>query len=456
MRKTSKSSLTTQYMVLLGVLLLVANIVLGLLLLRQSSAMMQSLIRKSMLNVSGTAAELIDGDAIGALTEDDVGSPAYNAILHTLSVFQQNADIRYIYAVRQTGEDTFVFTVDPDPIAPGAFGEEILVTSALLQAGRGIASVDDKPAADRWGNFYSSFSPVFDSQGKVAGIIGVDFDSAWFNEQNWKNTSFVILFSILFTLVGLAAVLLINARVHKRFDDLGAELAALSNDVEALTEEIVSNTGHPENEADASRPLPKGGSGARDGDELLILSRRIHDMHKEMERYLDYMRAQVNTDALTRIGNSSAYLERQKALEAKILDGSAFFLVVVFDINDLKHVNDRYGHACGDRIIRAAASVIAVVFGQANAYRIGGDEFIAIVEQTTEDELTARLAGIEESIAAFNQENTEYQATLSVSSGFASYIPGQDHSFRDVFIRADKQMYDRKDSYHRRNASRIS
>ena len=433
-------------MVVFGVLLLLANIALGLLLLWQSSNMIQSLIRKSMLNLSNTAAELVDGDSLGSFTQEDIGTPAYNEALRDLAAFQNNVDIQFIYAVRQAGEDTFVFVVDPDPVNPGLFGEEVIVTPAIRLAGMGVAAVDDAPAQDRWGNFYSSFSPVFDSQGNVAGIIGVDFNSAWYNEQVWNNTFFVILISVLFTTVGALVFLLINHRVRRRFDALRAELSTLSDDVQTLTEEILSSA---DDTLSARFRVPET---PETGDEIRTLGIKIRAMHQTMERYFNYMHAQVNTDGLTRVGNTTAYQERRKELENRIADSSASFSAVVFDINDLKHVNDRWGHACGDKIIRAAASAIAGSFGRENTFRIGGDEFIAIVEGATVEQVAQLLENMDAAIAAYNAADTECPATLSLSRGEADFIPGQDQSFRDVFDRADRRMYECKVEYHHRNS----
>lgn len=252
----------------------------------------------------------------------------------------------------------------------------------------------------------------------------------------------------MFTVVGAAAFLMINSRVRRRFSELGTELATLSDDVESLTEELLSGTSYTEGNGQA--PAREAAADGED-DELRALGRRIHAMHKEMERYLDYMHAQVYTDTLTRVGNTTAYLERQKELEAKILDGSARFSVVMFDIDDLKHINDRYGHACGDKAIRAAADVIAESFGTGNTFRVGGDEFIAVVEDAPETDLEGRFRRAEALVEAYNKTDREHQALLSISMGHASFVPGQDHSFRDVFVRADQKMYERKDSYHRRS-----
>ena len=437
-----------------GVLFVITDIVLGFVLHHQSSAMVQTLLRKNMLNLSNTAADLIDGDVVGAFTQKDVGSDSYNTFLANLTAFQSNADIEFIYAVRPAGEDEYVFILDADPMEPAAYGEKVVVTRALRMAGKGIAAVDDEPARDRWGNFYSSYSPVFDSHGNVAAIVGIDFNSAWYDEQIWKNTYHVIIISVLFTLAGILGFVLISIRVRRRFENLGEELATLSGDVEALTQEIMSSSGYKAAESgkDESDPsLHQSSTGEIEGDEILALANKITAMHKEMEQYLEYMHAQVNTDALTRVGNTTAYLERQKLIESAIRDQSADFSLVLFDINDLKYINDHFGHACGDQIIRAAANVIADCFGRNNTYRIGGDEFIAVVEGTSGQKLEERLGRIDQAVAAYNQEEHEHKAVLSLSKGEAGYRPGEDHSFHEVFVRADERMYERKDNYHRRN-----
>jgi hypothetical protein len=177
-----KLGLTARYVLMFGVLLVLANVTLGIVVLNQSKAAMRSLIDKDMLDIANAAAGTLDGDALGALTEEDVDGPVFQEIKRQLLVFQNSVDIQFIYAVKETDDGRYVFTVDPDPVDPGAFGEEIVVTPALVSAAKGVAFVDSDPAADRWGNFYSAYSPVFDSSGNVAGVVGLDFDTEWYEQ----------------------------------------------------------------------------------------------------------------------------------------------------------------------------------------------------------------------------------------------------------------------------------
>ena len=438
-------------MILVGILLLAANSILGMVLISQSKSAMQTMIRKSMLDIVNSAAGLLDGDVLGALTEEDVGSPAYEDILQKLTVFQERVDIEYIYSVRQIGPECFVFTVDADPVDPGAFGEEILVTGALLEASNGKPSVDSSPAADRWGNFYSAYSPVFNSAGQVSGIVGVDFSSAWYEAAVRRHVCTIGIISVLSVVTGAVVMFLITRKVRAKFRELDKELSLLSGNVDALTEDILSKPGFRdrvrEGTSSETDDVPT------DADELFSLRTKIRSMQRELDLYLDYIHAQAYTDSLTGVGNTNAYQERLLLLNPQIEEQRAAFSAAVFDIDNLKTVNDCYGHLCGDRVICGAADAIAGVFGAENTFRIGGDEFLAITG-CTEAEVAAKLEEIRKAIARFNAAPNHPEAALSLAMGASVFRPGKDSSFREVFVRADEAMYENKGQHHRRMPNR--
>lgn len=452
MGKSKKISFTLKYVIVFGVVLLLTNVILGLVLMLQSVNTLQSLVRQNMLNISKTAAGIIDGDVLGSLTEKDVGGPAFNGILSDLRIFQDNVDIEYIYAVRQTGEDEFVFTVDADPGDPADFGEEVLVTYALREAAKGTATVDSEPAQDEWGNFYSSYSPVYDSEGKIAGIIGVDFSTEWYDRQIREHMVSFVVILIMSVLIGGFVVVYFTGKLRKRIRDLNSELSMLSKDVDELTEEITSNAIYREGMG-ASDLTTGGDSQNRDAvyeDEIETLNQKLQSMHSEMKHYLDYMHVKAYQDALTGVGNTAAYQEKQQVIDERIKAGAeaGFVTVAVFDINYLKKVNDRYGHVAGDRIIQGAASAVADIFGIPQTFRIGGDEFAAVVLDVSEEDMGACLRQVEERVALFNEKRRGEGGVLSISMGTASYDPGLDTSFRELFVRADETMYQNKNEYH--------
>ncbi len=435
-------SVTAKYVLLVSALMLLTNIVLSSVMIHQFRSTIQTLVRRDMLDISNTAAGLLDGDVLGELKEEDVGTPKLEDIRHQLAVFQDNVDIEYIYAVRQVGEDDFVFTVDADPKDPADFGEEVLVTYALRQAAKGTAAVDTEPARDEWGNFYSAYSPVLDTAGRIAGIVGVDFDSAWYESQIQEHLRSSMLIAIALVAVSGAVVAVFTRRVVERLNKLKTQLSALSADVDELTEELSTETGY------MGLPLPKTDKPA----EKLVSSSAESEkqaMHSQMKQFIESARSKAYLDGLTGVGNSLACQEKQESLNREIAEGTADFHVVVLDINDLKKVNDRYGHSEGDLIIRGAAAGIVQAFGREQTFRIGGDELLAIAERVSEDELKEKLAVLEQSLAQYNKDREGLgYADLSLSTGFAAYRPGQDSCFHDVFVRADEDMYRTKVQFH--------
>ena len=427
-----KLSFTTRFVLAFGVLLVAANILLGVVILRQSESAMKSLINKNMLDIVNTAAGFMDGDALGALTEDDVGGDQFNEVLQKLAVFQSNVDIHFIYAVRQIDEDTFVFTVDPDPVEPAEFGEEIVVTEGIKKAGTGVAAVDDAPMADRWGNFYSAYSPVFDSDGKVAGIIGIDFDAEWYDELVRKHTLAITVETILSVSIGGVVIFIIANGVRKRFKELNVGLVRLSDTVDHLMRQVGDISGGAVKQSEEPQ------------DELEVLGEKIQTMQSDMTVYLDYLQKQAYTDSLTRVGSSTAYHELAQKLEDRIHKGEAAFSVIVFDVNSLKVINDEFGHENGDKVIKGAAEVISKVFQPEYTFRIGGDEFAVVKEHVTDEE----LAKVDAGIAAFNERDKGSCVLLSISKGLAHFEPARDHSFKEVFARADMIMYEQKKKYY--------
>ena len=448
--KRKRMSFTTRYMLAIGVLLLLANTVLGLVTLQQSKQSMRTLIDKNMLDIVNSASGFVDGDALAALTAEDVDGEVFQDIAQRLLVFKNNVDIQFIYSVRQVSEDEFVFVVDPDPVEPAAFGEPIVVTEALKAAGRGVAGVDEMPLADRWGNFYSAYSPVFDSAGNVAGVIGIDFDAEWYDGQVRHHSHIIGSLSLITVIIGSVVVSLITIRVRRRFRELDRGMSDLSANVDTLMREVVTMTG-VQTQTDIEE---------EDGDELERLGGKIHAAHRDLGVYLDFLHTQAYVDALTRVGSSTAYHERTQQLEQDIEAGSARFSVAVFDVNNLKSINDSYGHEQGDHVIIGAAEAISKACDSGQTYRIGGDEFAVILETDDEAELLKMLQAVKGHIVSFNADNAANPVPLAVSQGYASYIPGGDTQFREVFARADEMMYADKRAYYestgdRRGKSRL-
>ena len=189
----SKNNLSTKIILLVEAILLLFGILFCAVSVYRSRIGIRKAIQQRMLDIANCASGSVNGDVLGALTEDDVGSPVYNDLYNTLAVFRDNVELEYVYSIREAGEGDFIFTMDLDPLTPASYGDSVKYTEALAKAGRGTASVDEVPYSDQWGEFYSAYSPVFDSYGNVAGIIAVDFSADWFESQLSSQTRSTVL-----------------------------------------------------------------------------------------------------------------------------------------------------------------------------------------------------------------------------------------------------------------------
>ena len=198
--------------------LVVTSVILGALLTQQSRLAMKSLIDSRILDVANTAAYMLDGDALRSITDDNKNSPEYDHVFEVLSSFEKNTDLEFVYAVRKEDDDTYIFVVDPATENASEYGDLVHITEALQSAGEGTASVDEVPYTDEYGHFYSAYSPVFDSSGKVAGIVAVDFDALWYEGQLDKNTLTIVVACVLFAISGaiLSALLARQYNKHHR------------------------------------------------------------------------------------------------------------------------------------------------------------------------------------------------------------------------------------------------
>lgn len=116
--------------------------------------------------------------------------------------------------------------------------------------------------------------------------------------------------------------------------------------------------------------------------------------------------------------------------------------VIMFDLNNLKLVNDSLGHEMGDRYIEAFSAILASIQNdRIGAYRVGGDEFAVILEQTNAVEIHHILHRLEEKVEEYNGK---HDIAISYARGYE--ISTSDHYYlmEELTRRADSQMYRNK------------
>lgn len=147
-----------------------------------------------------------------------------------------------------------------------------------------------------------------------------------------------------------------------------------------------------------------------------------------------------NTDMLTGLKNRNAFEVDLHNWDQ--YEGKKELAILSFDLDRLKDVNDIYGHAKGDEYLILGSSIIGeALYGKYVLYRIGGDEFVAVIQNGKPEEVDGMFREI--GVMA-EQESRNQGYEVSISSGYAFYDPEQDKKLADTLRRSDAWMYRNK------------
>lgn len=149
-------------------------------------------------------------------------------------------------------------------------------------------------------------------------------------------------------------------------------------------------------------------------------------------------------DPLTGLKNATAYRYTLNQLDKKIENRSVDFAVVVMDINGLKGINDKYGHEMGNQLIVSAAKFMCDIFGKEAVFRIGGDEFVAILEKENYNIKDRLIEKFDREIEHAELICGETKFPISIARGMAEYHREDEMFYSDVFQAADCAMYQNK------------
>lgn len=181
-------------------------------------------------------------------------------------------------------------------------------------------------------------------------------------------------------------------------------------------------------------------------DEIGILTQTFMKVTAHLKTYITGLNDLAYADALTSLHNRGAFDICVQSIQTEMNEpGHALkFAVCIFDCNDLKKVNDQNGHDKGDIYLKGAASVICEVFEHSPVFRIGGDEFAAMLLGRDYDNREALLKRFDEKCAEKRSSSEDRWEQIDVARGMAVYDPEEDGSVSDVVRRADRMMYENK------------
>lgn len=155
------------------------------------------------------------------------------------------------------------------------------------------------------------------------------------------------------------------------------------------------------------------------------------------------LRSLALTDELTGLHNRRGFLALAKQ-QLKVADRNREGMLLFFgDIDDLKKINDRYGHHEGDLAVVRAAEALKQTFRDSDIVaRLGGDEFAILALETSAQYQQAILHRLNENLNKLNSGERRYEVALSV--GVARFDPAHPLALSDLISQADREMYEHK------------
>lgn len=153
------------------------------------------------------------------------------------------------------------------------------------------------------------------------------------------------------------------------------------------------------------------------------------------------------TDELTQLNNRRYCSEHMKKIDE---DKTKDYTIICFDLNNLKVINDTFGHSKGDVLIKSAADIIGKTFEKQGVVgRMGGDEFIAILRISDNKEMEMLLKEFQKNISQRNQEMNDLNISIAYGYAFSREIEEKD--IEKIYQIADDRMYENKREYKQKN-----
>ena len=297
-----------------------------------------------------------------------------------------------------------------------------------------------------YGAAYTACKPYVTSTGVHFGVLCADISI----EDLHKTVNNYIIYNIMLTLVlgmlfGLILIFWLRHNVTGPIQELerSARHFAEKSHSKKTPDELIFDTPniHTDNEVES-------------------LSDTITQMSRDMRNYVQgILTAEEQTraaqqkvagmailafkDALTHVNSKVAYEKMKENLQDSINKEKAEFAIVMIDVNNLKAINDNYGHDCGDKYIFGSCHIICGIYKHSPVYRIGGDEFLVLLRNSDYENRDALLKETEEAFKkSMNDTSVEPWERYSAAFGMSEYQKGDDVDA--VFKRADENMYQYK------------
>ena len=407
-------------------------------------------------------AQEFDADKVPLYLEKNFELEEYNDIREQLVFLKGNyPDIMYMYIyhfIPEGGEVIFDldsdYSLDADP--PGTIYDPdpaVIPYMDDLCAGKQIPVLTGDTED---GYMLTYMYPVLDSQGNYQCHVCVDFSM---EEMHKEDLRFVL--SLLLVL-SAAMLLILIIDMHIIQKNITGPIDRMKHATDSFS---YKNEDDHKNNITIMEKLD-----IRTGDEIENIYRlfmtfmknnlsymqdlsRAEDNIKNKEEQISQISQEAYRDSLTGVGSKTAYTQKTEQLNALISSGDDGIAAVMIDINNLKMINDEYGHEAGDAYIKGSCHMICETFKHSPVFRIGGDEFIAILQGQDFENRESLTEELRSAFAeTFSSEDKDPWLRYSASIGMAERS-SEDSSFETLFKRADKLMYEAKKEFKKKYGS---
>lgn len=219
--------------------------------------------------------------------------------------------------------------------------------------------------------------------------------------------------------------------------------------VSELRDTAVTSAKRRVRQPDLSANISQGDLTPNTDTEVATLMAEVNRLKQELvssQQKVEELEFIADEDPLVNVLNRRAFdRELKRALAfARRYDMNASFVFI--DLNDFKRVNDDFGHAAGDAVLKYVAAILGENVRESDVVgRLGGDEFGVILVQIDEEVAAIKTADIAARISATPVSFEGVQISVSASVGHAMF--GKDDDIESLVARADKAMYENKMSF---------
>ncbi|MDC7294425.1 MULTISPECIES: sensor domain-containing diguanylate cyclase [unclassified Butyrivibrio] len=443
-------------------------LVLSILTYRTYTQSLYSAYEERMTDIIEYVYSHIDMEDLEQCVETKQESEKFVQLTAFMDGIMEDFDVHYLYIVMPISTDpplmmnvisadtAYGRATDPDGyylglVSPEDYEPDEIARFFTAMENDGITFFKDFSV---WGYDYTGLLPLKGSDGEIFAVLCVDIEVYELEKDIREYTAMNVVLIVILGLFFISFFLYWMTR-------------NITEPISKLEKSVVSFARISHEQKDPDK-LEYDAPPIHTHNEVESLSNAVEQMSKDMKTYVknivdaegkvEVMKTQVShmdmlayQDALTHVKNKAWYDKVRERINKDINSGRARFAIVMADLNNLKKINDTFGHEHGNDYIFGACHELCVMYDHSPVFRIGGDEFVILLENRDYDNREVLFRKMKE-VFDYTANDTTRDAweRYSVAMGMAIYNVTTDNSMDDVFKRADAEMY--KDKQSSKNA----